>query len=433
VFVDQAKVYVKGGDGGNGIVSYRRETFVPLGGPAGGDGGRGASVVFIVDEGLRTLVDFRYQRHFKADKGENGGVKNQHGKNAKDMLVKVPPGTVVRDAATDDLLGDLTRHGQELVVARGGRGGRGNTRFASDVNKAPDMAEKGEPGQERDVILELKVLADVGLVGFPSVGKSTLLSVVSAAKPKIGDYHFTTLSPQLGVVDVGDGRSFVLADIPGLIEGAHTGQGLGHEFLRHVERTKVLVHVLDMAGVEERDPIEDFQIIREELFAYDVRLNERPQLVLANKMDLVDAEVNLERFRGLHPDIPVYPVSGVTKQGLQAALYAIADVLDNIEENGQTLQTLDDKEQAAVNPAERIVYRYEKKAPFVIRREGGEFVVESEEMELLVKMTNFTQYDATQRFARIMKQRGVDAALRKRGAKDGDAIRIGEMVFDFVE
>lgn len=433
MFVDQAKVYVKGGDGGNGIVSYRRETFVPLGGPAGGDGGRGASVILIVDEGLRTLVDFRYQRHFKAEKGENGGVKNQHGKNAKDMYIKVPPGTVVRDAANGELLGDLTRNGQQVVVAKGGRGGRGNTRFASDVNKAPDMAEKGEPGQEREILLELKVLADVGLVGFPSVGKSTLLSVVSAAKPKIADYHFTTLSPQLGVVAVPDGRSFVLADIPGLIQGAHQGHGLGHEFLRHVERTKVLVHVLDMAGVEERDPLEDFRIICDELSAYDVRLRDRPQFVFANKMDLPGATENLKRFQSNFPDYLVFPVSGVTKEGVLTALYALADALDNISNNGLALELHNDSAPDAVDASERIVYRYERKSPFVIRREGGTFIVESEEMELLVKMTNFTQYDATQRFARIMKEKGVDAALRKRGAKDGDAIQIGEMVFDFVE
>jgi GTP-binding protein len=428
VFVDHAKIFVKGGDGGNGIVSYRREKFVPLGGPAGGDGGRGGSVILEVDEGLRTLIDFKYQKHFKAERGEYGRPKNQHGKDAKDLIVKVPPGTVVRDDDTGEFLGDLVRHGQRLIVARGGRGGRGNTHFATQQNKAPDMAEKGEPGEERWLTLELKVLADVGLVGFPSVGKSTLLSVVSAAKPKIADYHFTTLTPQLGVVDVGDGRSFVLADLPGLIEGASEGHGLGHEFLRHVERTRIILHVVDMAGVEGRDPVEDYLVIRKELTAYDLRLEERPELIAANKMDLPQAEENLKRFCEAYPDAKVYPISGATGDGVQALMYAVADALDEIP----PLADVWAQEQAQM--AEEVkVYKFEKKEPFTIRREGGGFVVESADLEKLVKMTNFEQYDAVQRFQRILKQKGVDDALRKRGAKDGDTIQIGDMVFDFVE
>ncbi|MCL6445362.1 MAG: GTPase ObgE [Alicyclobacillus sp.] len=431
MFVDHANIYVKGGDGGDGIVSYRREKYVPLGGPAGGDGGHGGNVVFVVDEGLRTLIDFRYQKHFKAQKGENGGTKNQHGKSAPDLVVKVPPGTVVRDADTGELLGDLVRQGQRLVVARGGRGGRGNARFATETNKAPDMAERGEPGEERWLLLELKVLADVGLVGFPSVGKSTLLSAVSKARPKIAAYHFTTLTPQLGVVEVGDGRSFVLADLPGLIEGAHAGQGLGHEFLRHVERTRVIVHVIDMAATEGRDPVEDYRVINHELAAYDSRLTERSRLVAANKMDLPEAAEQLVRFRQAYPDVPVFPISGVTGEGVQALLYRIADLLDEVT------QAEADAAASAPEPAPPVqdvkVYRYQKEEPFVIRREGGHFVVESKELEKLVKMTNFRQYDAVQRFQRILRQRGVDDALRARGAKDGDAIRIGDMEFDFVE
>ncbi|MCL6594528.1 MAG: GTPase ObgE, partial [Alicyclobacillus sp.] len=320
MFVDQAKIYVKGGDGGNGIVAYRREKYVPLGGPAGGDGGRGGDVVLVVDEGLRTLIDFRYQRHFKAERGQNGKNKNRHGKHAPDLWVKVPPGTVVKDADTGEFLGDLIHPGQRLVVARGGRGGHGNAHFASVVNKAPDMAEKGEPGEERNLLLELKVLADAGLIGFPSVGKSTLLARVSAARPKIGAYPFTTLTPELGVVRLEDGRSFVLADLPGLIEGAHAGHGLGHAFLRHIERTRVLVHVLDMAAVEGRDPLADYDVIRRELALYDERLLQRPQLVVANKMDLPGADAQLARWRAAHPEIPVYPVSGVTGEGVQALL-----------------------------------------------------------------------------------------------------------------
>ena len=259
MFVDKAKVYVKGGDGGDGLIAFRREKYVPEGGPAGGDGGKGGDVIFRVDEGLRTLMDFRYQKHFKAKRGEKGRNKSQHGANADSMIVRIPPGTILTDDDTGEVIGDLTRHGQQVVVARGGRGGRGNIRFATPNNPAPELAENGEEGEERYVTMELKVMADVGLVGFPSVGKSTLLSVVSAAQPKIGAYHFTTITPNLGVVEVGDGRNFVMADLPGLIEGAHEGVGLGHEFLRHVERTRVIVHVVDMAGTEGRDPFEDWE------------------------------------------------------------------------------------------------------------------------------------------------------------------------------
>ena len=428
MFVDQARVFVKGGDGGNGIVSYRREKYVPLGGPAGGDGGHGGDVVFVVEEGLRTLMDFRYQRHFKADRGEYGKPKNQHGKDASDLIVKVPPGTTVRDDDTGEFLGDLVRHGQRLVVAHGGRGGRGNTHFATMINKAPDMAEKGEPGEERWITLELKVLADAGLVGFPSVGKSTLLSVVSAARPKIGDYHFTTLSPELGVVSVSDGRSFVMADLPGLIEGAHEGHGLGHEFLRHMERTKVLVHVVDMAATEGRDPIEDYRVIRSELLSYDGQLEDKPELVAANKMDVPGAEEHLAHFKEAFPDLRVFPISGVTREGVTNLLFTVADELDAVEKTAKVEMPAEEEPVA-----QRKVYRYEKPESFRIRREGGSFIVESKELEKLVKMTNFTQYDAVKRFQHILKKQGVDTALRKRGAEEGDVIRIGEMEFEFTE
>lgn len=426
MFTDHATIYVKGGDGGNGIVSYRREKYVPLGGPAGGDGGNGADVVLIVDEGLRTLVDFRYQRHFKATRGDHGGTKNRHGANAHDMIIKVPPGTLVKDVNSGVFLGDLTRHGDKLIVAHGGRGGRGNTRFATATNKAPDMAEKGEPGEERWIELELKVLADVGLVGFPSVGKSTLLAAVTRARPKVGAYHFTTLSPELGVVEVADGRSFVLADLPGLIEGAHEGHGLGHEFLRHVERTKVIVHVIDMASVDGRDPVEDFQIIENELSAYDEKLAERPRLIAANKMDLPDAQEGLQRFEEAYPELEVFRISGATHQGLDLLLQRIADVLDSLP--AEDLEPVEDVEEEIHK-----VYRLETIQPFVILHNGGQFIVESKELEKLVAMTNFEQFDAVKRFQRILKQKGVDDALRKRGAKSGDSIRIADMVFDFVD
>lgn len=429
MFVDVAKIYVKGGDGGNGIVSFRREKYVPEGGPAGGDGGRGGNVILVVDEGLRTLLDFKYQRHFKAMRGEYGKPKNQHGANAEDMLVKVPPGTVVTDAETNEYLGDLTRHGQQLVVARGGRGGRGNTRFASAANKAPEIAEKGEPGEERWIQLELKVMADVGLVGFPSVGKSTLLSVVSAARPKIGAYHFTTITPNLGVVDVGDGRSFVMADLPGLIEGAHAGHGLGHQFLRHVERTKLIVHVVDMAAAEGRDPWDNFLAINEELQLYNEKLASRPMIVAANKMDVPGAEEHLKEFKArLDPSIPLFEVSGVTKQGIQTLLYGIADMLDVLPALEETV--LDETDDAS----EHKVYRLEEDPDdFTITRDNEVFVVHSKKIEKLVVMTDFNQYDAVKRFQRIMKKMGVEEALRKRGATDGSTIRIGDWEFEFVE
>jgi GTPase len=429
MFVDTARIYVKGGDGGNGMVAYRREKYVPEGGPAGGDGGHGGDVIFVVDEGLRTLMDFKYQRHFKADQGEHGRNKNQHGRAAEDLVVKVPPGTIVTDAETGEFLGDLTENGQTLVVAKGGRGGRGNTRFATAKNKAPDMAEKGEPGQERWLQLELKVLADVGLVGFPSVGKSTLLSVVSAARPKIGAYHFTTISPNLGVVEVGDGRSFVMADLPGLIEGAHEGHGLGIQFLRHIERTRLIIHVVDMAGSEERDPYDDWKKINEELKSYNVSLEERPQVVAANKMDMPGAEENLKAFREkVGPNIKIYPISGVTRQGIQELIYGVADLLDTLPD--PQIHTVEQIEQQS----ERKVYRVEEEeVPFTIRRENEYFIVESAKLEKMVRMTNFEQYDAVKRFQRIMKGMGVDQALRDRGAKEGDSVVIGDLEFEFTE
>lgn len=426
MFVDQVKVYVKGGDGGNGMVAYRREKYVPKGGPAGGDGGNGADVIFEVEEGLRTLMDFRYQRHFKAPRGEHGMSKSQHGKNADRMIVKVPPGTTIKDANTNEFIADLVKHGQQAVIAKGGRGGRGNSRFATPTNPAPEIAENGEPGQERDVVLELKVLADVGLVGFPSVGKSTLLSVVSAAKPKIADYHFTTLVPNLGVVETEDARSFVMADLPGLIEGAHQGAGLGHQFLRHIERTRVIVHVLDMGGIEGRDAFEDYETINKELYEYNLRLTERPQLIVANKMDIPEAEENLKVFKEkVGEDVKIYPVSAVTRQGLRQLLFDIADLLVDTPEF-----PLDEPDEGE----SRIIYRHEKEIPFTITRDDdGAYVLSGDKIEKLFKMTDFTRDESIRRFARQLRGMGVDEALRERGAEDGAIVRLLEYEFEFVE
>ncbi|WP_449603430.1 GTPase ObgE [Paenibacillus sp. Marseille-Q9583] len=431
MFVDKAKIYVKGGDGGDGIVAFRREKYVPDGGPAGGDGGRGGDVIFRVDEGLRTLMDFRYQRHFKADKGIKGRNRSQHGANADHMIVRIPPGTILIDDDTQEIIADLTRHGQQVVVARGGRGGRGNARFATAANKAPELAENGEEGQERYIVMELKVMADVGLVGFPSVGKSTLLSVVSAAQPKIGAYHFTTITPNLGVVDVGDGRSFVMADLPGLIEGASEGIGLGHEFLRHVERTRIIIHVVDMSGSEGRDPFEDWVLINDELKQYNAALIDRPQIVAANKMDMPESEENLiafrERVAELRPDLEVMPISSLTRQGVQELLYRATDILDSIpvapvveEVSGTT---------------ERKVYKLEAEDDnsFTITRDNETYVVNSPRIEKMLKRMQLSTHDAILKLARTLRHMGVDAELRKRGAVEGTIVRIGEFEFEFVE
>src|SRR5699024_5728379 len=358
MFIDQVSIYVKAGDGGNGIAAFRREKYIPKGGPAGGDGGAGGDVIFQVDEGLNTLMDFRYNRHFKADRGENGLNKKQHGKDSEPLIVPVPPGTIVYDEDTDEMLADLTENGQTALIAQGGRGGRGNARFASSRNPAPNLAENGEPGEERNLRVELKVIADVGLVGFPSVGKSTLLSVVSAARPKIADYHFTTLQPNLGVVDTEDGRSFVMADLPGLIEGAHEGVGLGHQFLRHVERTRLIVHVIDMAGTEGRDPYEDYVKINEELSQYDEHLTDKKQIVVANKMDMPDAAEHLDLFKEqVGEDVTILPISSITRKGLDVLLYTIADALEAIPKSEMTFE-----EQVVIQPKEKV-------EPFKITRD----------------------------------------------------------------
>lgn len=426
MFIDQASVYVKAGDGGNGLVAYRREKYVPKGGPAGGDGGNGGDVIFKVDEGLNTLMDFRYNRHFKAKRGENGMSQNQHGKNAEPLVVPVPPGTIVIDEDTNQVIADLTKHDQEEVIVKGGRGGRGNSRFQSPRNPAPAFAENGEPGEEKNIKVELNLIADVGLVGFPSVGKSTLLSTVTSAKPKIADYHFTTLVPNLGVVDTQDHRSFVMADLPGLIEGAHEGVGLGYQFLRHVERTRVIVHMIDMAAIEGRDPYEDYLTINEELKEYDQKLMNRPQLIVANKMDMPGANENLDKFKAkLDDDVQVYPISTITKDGVRDLLFAIANLLEQIPKQTTDLEETEHK----------VVYRHEKEeAPFTITRDiDGTFMLSGNEIERLFQMTDFSREEAAQRFSRQLRKMGVDKALREKGVKDGDTIRLLDYEFEFIE
>lgn len=428
MFIDQVKISLKAGDGGNGLVAFRREKYVPFGGPAGGDGGKGASVVFEVDEGLRTLLDFKFQRKFKADKGENGQSSNMHGRGSGDLVLKVPPGTIIKKVENEEVLADLVEHGQRATVAKGGRGGRGNSRFASPSNPAPDFCENGEPGEEIEVILELKLMADVGLVGYPSVGKSTLLSIVSKAKPKIGAYHFTTIKPNLGVVQTKDGRGFVMADLPGLIEGASEGLGLGHQFLRHVERTRVIVHIIDMSGMEGRDPYEDYVTINQELKSYNENLSRRPQIVVANKMDLPDSEAQLEMFKEqLEEDVKIVPISTVTRENVDQLLYQIADLLDETE--GVDFDSI---EETGIH---RVVYKHEKSRDhFVISRDDdGAYVVTGDSIERLFMMTDFNRDAAVRRFARQMRSMGIDDALREKGASNGDIVRILGGEFEFVE
>lgn len=427
MFYDYAKVNVKAGDGGNGIVAFRREKYVPKGGPAGGDGGKGGSIILRADEGLRTLIDFRYQTHYKGKRGDHGSGAKQHGRSADDIVLRVPVGTVVRDADTKKLLGDLRYHGQEIVVAQGGRGGRGNARFVSSTHRAPAFAENGEKGEERWITLELKLLADVGLVGFPNVGKSTIISRVSAAKPKIANYHFTTLEPNLGMVRVDAGRSFVIADVPGLVEGAAEGAGLGHRFLRHVERTRVLVHVVDLSGSEGRDPLEDLAVIRGELERYAPQLNEKPMVIVANKVDLMsddDREAALARLSEAYPEVRIFPMSAATDSDLNELVYHLADILDAI---GPVEYAEEDFEPVEEEPQKQ-------EAPFRVQKIGPDaYEVVGPEIDGLVGRTQFERDEAVERFMKILDNMGIEKALREAGIQDGDTVIVGPMALDYLE
>ncbi|WNZ90480.1 GTPase ObgE [Streptococcus iniae] len=436
MFLDTAKISVQAGRGGDGMVAFRREKYVPNGGPWGGDGGKGGSVVFKVDEGLRTLMDFRYNRKFRAKAGEKGMTKGMHGRGSDDLIVLIPQGTTVKDAETGKVLTDLVENGQEFVVAQGGRGGRGNIRFATPRNPAPEIAENGEPGEERELLLELKILADVGLVGFPSVGKSTLLSVVSVAKPKIGAYHFTTIVPNLGMVRTKSGDSFAMADLPGLIEGASQGVGLGTQFLRHIERTRVILHVIDMSASEGRDPFDDYKSINHELETYNLRLMERPQIIVANKMDMPESEENLKAFKAKlakeydeFDELPmVFPISTLAHQGLENLMEATAELLKNTDEFllYEDSDFMDDEEAY-------YGFAGEEKAFDISRDDVVAWVLSGDKLERLFVMTNMERDESIMKFARQLRGMGVDEALRARGAKDGDIVRIGNYEFEFVD
>lgn len=421
-FIDRVKIYVQAGTGGNGTVAFRREAHVPKGGPSGGDGGRGGSVIFVATNSLSTLLDLRYYREYKAQNGEKGHAKKMHGADADDLVIRVPVGTCVYDDDTGNIIADLTKDGQRAVIAKGGRGGRGNARFASSRNPAPKICENGEPGEKFNLRVELKLLADVGLVGFPSVGKSTLLSVISKARPQIADYHFTTIVPNLGVVQVKDGRSFVMADLPGLIEGASQGKGLGHQFLRHIERCRVIVHIIDMSGSEGRDPYEDYVTINKELGEYEYRLLERPQIIVANKMDGDEAEENLKKFKEKLGDQKVFPIIAPIHEGIDAVLYAVADALE-------TAPDFFNQEEEQ----ESVLYTYkEDEKPFTIHNKGnGVWEVTGKKVERLVQMASFTTDDGFQRFALQIRNMGIDDALREAGCEDGDTVRLYDFEFEF--
>ena len=424
MFVDELTIKVEAGKGGDGCTSFRREWCVPMGGPDGGNGGRGASIIFQVDKGLKTLIDLRYMKIIKGKKGENGKGSNRNGANAEDIIIKVPEGTVVTDSKTNQVIADLVGDNNEVVVAHGGRGGRGNTAFRTQSDTAPKFSELGEPGEEKTLKVELKMIADVGLIGLPSVGKSTILSMISAAAPKIASYHFTTLSPNLGVVKLKDGRTFIMADLPGLIEGASSGVGLGHKFLRHAMRTKILAHVIDMGSEEGRDPIQDYQVIRKEILDYSEKLALKKEIVIANKMDLDSAQHNLEEFRKKYPDILIVPVSSVTNTGFEELMKMLADMLDTIDD--EELYT-DDEMMG------HVTYKFQNERPFTITKQEDVWVLEGAELEKLFKMTRFDEDEAVRRFARKLKGMGVDEELERLGAKPGDEVQICDYIFEFKE
>lgn len=424
-FIDRTRVIVKAGDGGHGKSAFRREKFVPKGGPAGGDGGRGGDVVCIVDSNRNTLLDFRYHRKFQAKNGGNGDIKNQYGKNAETCFIKVPPGTIIKDEKTGEQIADLTEIGQMAVVAKGGRGGRGNAKFANAANRAPTFAEFGEPGETRNLILELKLLADVGLVGYPSVGKSSLVASCSAARPEIADYPFTTITPVLGVVRTDYEKSFVMADIPGLIEGAADGVGLGHDFLRHVERTKLILHIVDAAGIEGRDPVEDYAKINVELKKYSEKIARRTQVLVANKIDLPEAQENLPRLKELaaREGLKFFPISAATREGIKELIAYVGEWLEDYVEEPET-----EMGEKGYEPMEE-----DPDHVTISRNDAGDFIVSGKALEKLVRMTNFNNDEAVRRFQYIWRIKGIDAKLIERGIKEGQTVRIGAMEFEYRE
>lgn len=422
-FVDEVILDIEAGDGGNGCMAFRREKYVEMGGPFGGNGGKGADIIFKVDEGLNTLLDLRYQKKIKGTKGTNGEGKGMHGKNAENVYVRVPLGTVISDVETGYVIADLTKKDEEALIASGGRGGRGNMAFATHSNPAPSYCENGEPGEKRRVKVELKLLADVGLVGLPSVGKSTFISKISAAKPKIAAYHFTTLKPNLGVVRASNNRSFVVADLPGLIKGASLGEGLGDKFLKHIERTRVLAHIIDMSGIEGRNPLDDYKTINSELENFNPNLLKKPQIIIANKMDIPSSTKNLEEFKK-EINLPIYEISAMENMGVNEVVNALADILDTIPKT-----PLIDEEKFESH----ILYKFKREKPFTITNENGVWVIKGKEVEKVLLMTKFSTDESVRRFANKLRRMGIDDELRSLGAKEGDTIRILDLEFEYEE
>lgn len=425
MFVDKAKIFIKAGDGGDGKISFRREKYVPNGGPDGGDGGAGGNIIFEVDENMRTLMDFRYKRKHVAESGEAGMAGNSFGKSGQHLYIKVPSGTIIRNVETGKAIADLKMPGEKFIAARGGRGGQGNQHFATPTRQAPRFAQPGEKGEEREVELELKLIADIGLVGFPNVGKSTLLSMVTSAKPKIANYHFTTLVPNLGVVDLGGGRSFVLADIPGIIEGAHTGVGLGHDFLRHVERTKVLIHIIDISGIEGRNPIEDFYKINEELSLYSQKLAAKPQLVACNKMDLPGAEESYLKIKELleGKGYETFRISAATGQGINPLMDRAYNLLEQYKDL-----------QEPVEEIEELLYdKTTEEKTFNIRVENGVYIVEGDFIDYLLSSVNMDDSDSIKYFQKVLRKRGIVDELKRLGVQDGDTVKMYDLEFEYFD
>lgn len=421
MFIDEVIIELNAGRGGNGCMAFRREKYVEMGGPFGGNGGHGGNIIFEVDEGLNTLIDLRYKKIYKAKQGAHGEGKGCNGKNAEDLIIKVPIGTVITDIDTNLIIGDLTKNGDRVIAASGGRGGRGNMAFATRANPAPAFCENGEPGEVKKVKVELKLLADVGLVGMPSVGKSTFISKISAAKPKIAAYHFTTLTPNLGVVKTTDNRSFVVADLPGLIEGASLGEGLGDKFLKHIERTRVIAHIIDMSAFEGRNPIEDYKVINKELENFNKKIMDKPQIIIANKMDMELSHENFKKFKS-EINVPVYPISAITGEGIDKVLIHLADMLDKIEK-----QPLYEDEKFESH----VLYKFKEEQPYRIEKQGDTFVIIGDEIEKILKMTWFASDEAFRRFSKKLRRLGIDDKLKEMGIKEGDTVRILDYEFEY--
>ena len=422
MFIDEVIMEVEAGRGGDGCMAFLREKFVPMGGPNGGNGGKGADIKFVSDEGLKTLLDLRYMKHVKGDAGLNGEGKNKSGKYAIDKIIKVPVGTTITDYETGSVIADLVKHNDEVIVAYGGKGGRGNVTLATKSNPCPSFAERGEPGEVRKIKVELRMIADVGLVGMPSVGKSTLLSQITNANPKIASYHFTTLSPNLGVVKVYD-DSFIMADLPGLIEGASDGLGLGHKFLKHIERTKIIAHIIDMSSSEGRDPYEDYLVIRKELESFSERLLNKKEIIVANKMDLPSAKENLEKFKK-KVDKEIFEISALNNQNLDKLISYLNELVKNTPQDVLYEEDVQEK---------HVLYKFKKEKPFTILKEGNTYTIKGEKVEKIFKMMNFNTEEAISRFAKKLRTMGVDDELERLGVKEGDIIKVLDYEFEYTK